>query len=625
MVAASASVRLERAQIATRLPAILLGLSLVPILAANGGYFPTTWGWAAMGLAAAGAGAAAVRAPSRPSRPELVFIGGLVLFAVWLAVSSFWTEAPTQTPLAVERALVYVAAAVAVAGLARGRHVRFLLGGVCAAIAIVCGYALATRLFPNVFGLPTGFGGLRLSTPIGYWNGLGLTAAMGILLALAIAARATGLVTRGLAGAALPVLAPTLYFTFSRGAWLALALGLATLFAVDRRRLQLLGASAPLGVVAALVVYEASRSDALTRSGFTLSAATHDGHRLAGVVAVACAIAGYAAVAFRSLERSVHPARQAKRAAGWAAIAVLAVAITAVFVRAGSPTTLAHRAYHSIESSPPATHGNLNNRLFSLSSNGRLSLWRVAVHMFERKPVTGLGAGSYEQEWYLHRPVAGKDRNAHSLYLETMGENGIVGLLLLVAALLGPIFAFARVRGREPFAAGALAAYVAFLAHSAVDWDWQLTGVTVSALLCGGALLAAGRSESRAGRWRSVPIVLGTLVTLASFAGLAGNLALAASAKAANEGNWSKASSTAERARFWAPWSATPWQDLAAAQRGLGAPLQAVANYEAAVEKSPNDWRLWLALSQASTGPTRAHALAQVRRLNPLDPTGTGN
>jgi hypothetical protein len=167
MVAASASVRLERAQIATRLPAILLGLSLVPILAANGGYFPTTWGWAAMGLAAAGAGAAAVRAPSRPSRPELVFIGGLVLFAVWLAVSSFWTEAPTQTPLAVERALVYVAAAVAVAGLARGRHVRFLLGGVCAAIAIVCGYALATRLFPNVFGLPTGFGGLRLSTPIG--------------------------------------------------------------------------------------------------------------------------------------------------------------------------------------------------------------------------------------------------------------------------------------------------------------------------------------------------------------------------------------------------------------------------------------------------------------------------
>jgi O-antigen ligase len=625
MVAASASVRLEQAQIATRLPAVLLGLSVVPVLAANGGYFPTTWGWAAMGLAAAGAVAAAVRAPSRPSLPEIVFALGLALFAVWLAVSSLWTEAPTQTPLQVERGLVYVAAAVAVVGLARRRYVPLLLGGICAALTIVCAYALATRLFPDVFGLPTGYGGLRLSTPIGYWNGLGLVAAMGLLLALPIAARGTRRASRGLAAATLPLLAPTLYFTFSRGAWLALALGLAALFAVDRRRLQLLAVGAPLGALSAVVVYEASRSAGLTHTGFSVSGAAHDGHRLAGIVFAACLVAAYAAVAFRSLERSVKVPRRVRHAAGWAVVAVLAVALTAVFVRAGSPVTLAHRAYHSVESNPPATHGNLNNRLFSLSSNGRLAQWRVAVHMFERAPLIGLGAGSYEQEWYLHRPGTWKVRDAHSLYLQTMGESGIVGLLLLCAALLTPILVFPRVRRREPLAAGALAAYVAFLAHSAVDWDWQLSGVTVSALLCGGALLAAGRSESRAGRWRSVPIVLGTVVIIASFVGLAGNLALAASENAARVGNWNKASSAAQRAKFWAPWSATPYVDIAAADRGLGAPLQAIGNYEIAAQKTPDDWRLWLALAQASSGRTRAHALAQVRRLNPLDPTGAGD
>lgn len=625
MVAASASVRLEQAQVAARLPSFLLGLSVVPVLAANGGYFPTTWGWTAMGLAVAGAIAAAVRAPARPTAAELVFVGGFVLFAGWLALSSVWTEAPTQTPLQVERTLVYVATAVAVVGLARRRYARFLLGGVCAALAAICAYALATRLFPDVFGLSDGYGGQRLSNPIGYWNGLGLVAAMGILLALPIAARSSSRIPRGLAAAALPILASALYFTFSRGAWLALALGVVVLFALDRRRLQLLAASAPLTVLSAIVVYEASRSAALTHTGFSTSAATHAGHRVAGIVFAACLVSAYAGVAFRSLERSVKVSRGVRQAAGWAVVAVLAVALTALFVREGSPVSMAQRAYHSIESNPPATNGNLNKRLFTLSSNGRLAQWRVALHMFERKPLLGFGAGSYEQEWYIHRPGVWKVRDTHNLYLQVMGENGIVGLLLLVTALVAPFLVFPRVRRLEPLAAGALAAYVAFIAHSAVDWDWQLSGVTVSALLCGGALLAAGRSETRAGRWRSLPIVLGTVVTLASFVGLAGNLALSASANAAQSGNWNKAASSAQRAEFWAPWSATPYADLGAAERGLGAPLQAIGSYETAVRKTPDDWRLWLALAQASSGSTRAHALAEVRRLNPLDPTGTGD
>ena len=76
-----------------RLPAAALGLAAAPVLAANGGYFPTTWGWAGMLLAWAAVLGALLRPLSRPSRLELVFLGGLAAFAAWSAASSIWGPA----------------------------------------------------------------------------------------------------------------------------------------------------------------------------------------------------------------------------------------------------------------------------------------------------------------------------------------------------------------------------------------------------------------------------------------------------------------------------------------------------------------------------------------------------
>ena len=618
MVAGTASVRRERIRFSEGLPAFLLGFALVPVLAANGGYLPTEWGWTAMALAGAAAAAASFRAPAAPSRPALLFIGGFTLFACWLAVSNFWTEAPAQTPLEVERSLVYVAATLALMTVVRPRRASHLAGGICAALTAICAFALATRLFPDHFAAPDRLAGARLSTPVGYWNALGLVAAMGALLALPIAARAASRWQRALAAAALPVLVLTLYFTFSRGAWLSLALGFVTLVAADRRRLQLLAVAAPLVTVTALVVLRASRTTELTHTGVPVGTAAHAGHRLAVVVLVSCLAIAYLAIAFRWLERSVKVSRRVRTASGWLVVGLAVVALGAVFARAGSPFTIAHRAYHSIESSPPAANGNLNNRLFSLSSNGRLDQWRIAVRMIDRQPLRGLGAGSFEQEWFRQRPYDSVVRDTHSLYLETLGEDGIIGLVILAGALLAPILAFPRAR-REPLAAGALAAYVAFLAHAGVDWDWELAGVTLSALLCGGVLLAAGRSGSRAERWRSVPIVLGSVVILASFVGLAGNLALGASASSAASGKWSRAASQARRAKFWAPWSATAWQRLGEAQLGEGDKAAGRASLAKAVSMSPDDWELWLELGNASSGSARTTALERAHRLDPLD------
>lgn len=174
--ATHARTRLRDRAAVTAVPAALLGLSAAPVLATNGDYYPTSWGWAAVALGWAAAVAAVFRERSAPTVYELVFAGGLAAFAAWLVVSMAWTEAPTGTPLEIERTLVYVGAAAALLAVARRDQTRLLLGGVCEGTTLVCAYRLATRLLPDHFAAASSFGGQRLASPVGYWNGLGASA-----------------------------------------------------------------------------------------------------------------------------------------------------------------------------------------------------------------------------------------------------------------------------------------------------------------------------------------------------------------------------------------------------------------------------------------------------------------
>jgi hypothetical protein len=596
-----------------RLPAAALGVAVAPVLAAQGGYFPTSWGWSGLLLAWAAVMGALLRPVSRPSRLELVFVGSLAAFAAWQAASSIWGPA-TAAGLEAERTFVYVAAALALLTLVGREHVRFLLAGILAGVAIVCVYSLLTRLFPNGFNSVNTWSGARLSTPVGYWNGLGIVAGIGVLLALGFAARSAAPVARAASGAAVPLLVMTLYFTFSRGAWLSTFAGLVVLFAVDRSRIRLALVVTPLALIAALVAWESSRAAALTHVGRSLSAATHDGHRLAAVVLVAVILSGYTAY----IAGRLSVPEQVERAAPWAGLALVALAIVAVLALYGAPWTVARHGYDSFTRATPNQTANLNSRLFSLSNNGRLGAWRVALHAFEAHPIGGLGAGGFEQYWDAHRKTNLVIRDAHNLYLETLAETGIVGMLILGAALLAPLAAFRRAR-KEPLAAFALAGYTAFLVEAAVDWDWELSGVTLVGLLCGGALLVAARGERPAGRWRALPIAVGSAVGLLALGGLIGNLSLSSSAKAAHSGHWSAAASDARRARFFAPWSAQPWEALGHAQLGLGQKANALLSYRKAVAKDPQNAQLWVEFATVEHGPARWKAFSQAIALDPLD------
>jgi len=110
--------------------------------------------------------------------------------------------------------------------------------------------------------------------------------------------------------------------------------------------------------------------------------------------------------------------------------------------------------------------------------------WHVAWQEAAAHPVAGRGAGTFELAWLEKQPIPESVLDAHSLYLETLAELGVVGLGLLLLALAPPLVA--ALRGATAAAAGG---YVAFLFHAGVDWDWELPAVTLAGLFCGAAAL----------------------------------------------------------------------------------------------------------------------------------------
>jgi len=120
--------------------------------------------------------------------------------------------------------------------------------------------------------------------------------------------------------------------------------------------------------------------------------------------------------------------------------------------------------------------------------------WHVAWQEASEFPIAGRGAGTFELAWLEEQPIPESILDAHSLYLETLAELGLVGLGLLALALAPPLVA--AFRGASAAAAGG---YVAFLFHAGVDWDWEVPAVTVAGLLCGAATLCC-RADARSGR-----------------------------------------------------------------------------------------------------------------------------
>ena len=357
----------------------------------QGGYYPTAWGLFVI-VAVWLVVVRLVLADVRLGTLEVVVLLTFAAFACWIAASTVW-GVPERGVLETERIAVYVTALFAASVVLPRHGVPALITGMWAAVTLVCGYGLLTRLFPERWSVFDPLAGYRLSEPLGYWNGLGVMATLGALLALGLASRASTVAGRTVAAASLPLLASTLYFTFSRGAWIALAAGLVAAIAIDSGRLQLVtrvAAFAPAVMVTLVVAY---RSEALNRIGASSADATREGHRLAIFVAASAVVNALVTLVLEHLERRIGPRPRLRRAYAGGLIAAILAALLVVFVRFGSPPTLAVRTYDAFAAPPPTMHGKVTDRLFNLSGSGRLVQWRVAWRAYRAEAVVRVGGG----------------------------------------------------------------------------------------------------------------------------------------------------------------------------------------------------------------------------------------
>jgi hypothetical protein len=480
-----------------RAGAALLLLASPTILAfRDGGFFAEATLVAGVIAWVCVAGLALSGLPLPSSRVVWLCIGALAALTVWTAVSIAWSPLKDQALRDAERSSLYLALLIGGVLVLRDRRLlRFVEPGLALGATVVACYALSTRLLPElVETTASAAAGARLLEPITYWNALGLLMAVGVvLLVRVIADRTWHVAVRAAAAAASPLLLLALYLTLSRGATAALAIGGAALLVISRRR-AVVDSAVLAGVCGGALIAAASRFNAVD----SLAGDSGDLERQGAVVlALALASAGVAALGALGLERLERRgdnwtewlARRRLVAAGGAALVLVVAALIAF---APGPDT----------GSEPAGAGNAGpSRLRTLESD-RYAYWEVAVDELTDQPLHGLGSGAFAAVWRRERDRDVRAQDAHSLYLETALELGVVGLLLLLTFLVAAGLLAVRHAAAYP---GLAALAATWAAHAAWDWDWQMPAVTVPFVIAVAAFAAAEEEATGAPSASNVP------------------------------------------------------------------------------------------------------------------------
>ncbi len=553
--------------------------------------------------------------------------------AVWTLLSKGWSDAPARALLEFDRVLLYLLILVAMATVGRTpKRLSGALWAFAAAATAVCLAALASRIVPGLVSAPLDIESDRLSWPLTYWNALGLLAALAIVACTHLATSERQPPIARIAGAAaIPGLAVALYFTFSRGAIATAIVALAVYVLLARPRGLLSGllAVVPATAVAVVVAYGA---DLLAKENPTAPVAAGQADRVAWVTALAmlaaAALRGLLLPLDARLER-VRVSSRTRRAALGGGAAVAIVAALALGIALDAPEALDRQYDRFVEGRTIETGGDLRDRLTNPANNGRLDGWRVALDGFEAESLRGNGAGTFEHLWASERPIQFSMVDAHSLYLETLSDLGLIGMALLAVALLTIAGAFLlRSRGPDRAIYAALTAMtVAWLIHSGLDWDWEMPAVTLWLFALGGLALGRSPDEPRAlGRpARPVRVGLGFACAILAIAPAQIHLSqrtLDRSVEAFKAGDCPTAVDEAIASTETLSVRPEPFEILGYCDVRLGRPELGVKAMTEAVDRDPSDWRLHygLALVRGAAGMSPKAAARRALRLNPREP-----
>jgi hypothetical protein len=362
---------------------------------------------------------------------------------------------------------------------------------------------------------------------------------MGVIGCLWLGARRAGhALLSALAYPAMGLLLLTLMLAYSRGALVALALGVALWFCIVPLRLR--GAAVLLtGAVGAglVVAWDFSRH-ALSADSIALQERVLAGRQLGALVVVMLVvlmIAGLAIGFFSARRPGGGVSLRTRRNAGALLLGILVLAVIG-FVGAlatshrGFTGSISHD-FHSLTNPHAAVPPNTPGRLTAIGSV-RARYWNEALKIFQAHPVLGSGARSYGTARLRYRTEDLEAKDAHGFVVQTLADLGLVGLVIMLVLLAAWMAAagrsthpfnrrwtsFSELRGAgwkdigwralgdRPASAAEERVYtperigmlsmlclvVVFGVHSTVDWTWFVPGDACVALLCAGWLAGRG-------------------------------------------------------------------------------------------------------------------------------------
>ncbi len=602
------------------------------------------------------AAAALLTSPTPARRWGLVPLLALAALTAWIALSVVWSVAPDRSWAEANRAIAYLAVFAGGVGVARlwPRRAGALVAGVLIAATAICVVALVLKAYPVTFNSTEELA--RMRDPLDYWNALGLLAAFAIPASLWLGARREGAPSlRALAYPLIGLAAVVVALSYSRGALVALVVGVAFWFAFVPLRLR--GAVVALvgtagGVAVSLWAFG---QDALSKDRAPLAERVDAGSDLAMFCILMVVVLFAAGLAIARYGDRKPLAERRRRQAGLgllgAGVAALVVAAVALSATGGGPGARIDRAWDNFFSRTKASTTYGPERLKSIGTR-RGSYWDDAAQVWEAHPVLGVGAGGYAIARKRYRDDPLEVQRAHGYVPQTAADLGLVGVALSLLFALALGFAAVRTLGsrreasldprrlpaglsaagrrlrkapaavrRMPksFMAAAdraaprrpvdgdrvailtlLAIVVTFAAHSLIDWTWLVPAVGATVLLCAGYVAGRGRLDVP-GPPRGRP-----LQTRLATAALLSATALASV--------WA----------VWQPLRAERASDAALAALGEGRPADAAVQAQAARDRNPLALRPLFDLGAVEDAAGRKdqaqRALEDAVRLQPANP-----
>jgi len=474
-----------------RAPLSLAALLVAVVLAfsplASGYYNFTSWAPLSLGAVVV---LVVLAMAARPTftRFGLTAATGLGLLLALSFGSMLWAEsresAWTDSNRLALYCVIFAIGLLAVRERRSARAVLLILGTPAVVVSIVLALELVLGSGSGAF--LTG----RLDSPIGYINGTAGLLVMGIWPWIALAESQARRRTQAAALAAASAIASTAVLTQSRAIvpamLVAIVLALVASPLRTRRTIHflLIALAVAVGLHWTLAVY--------STTGPTQSLPIPDGvRRGAGLAILGAAVVGLLGKLLLSeVSARVSPKARdrATKLAGRSLLSLTVAAVAAIAIFGGGTISRQWGDFTHLNAEQAAPNRFLDAGGF------RYDLWRIAIDEFRSHPLGGVGAGSYDSEYYRLRQNPQSVIQPHSLELQMAAELGIGGFLALLL-FCGSIL-WAGVSRRWTLAAtdpmirvAALGIFSAWLAATSVDWLYDIPGLGGMAILAAAMLV----------------------------------------------------------------------------------------------------------------------------------------